>query len=909
MPKFDYKTFLEMTGRGGGPIQALGTAYGMPSCLINLTAEALAILPSPVLNSIRGSTANGANRADDVIKAASAKLRWLTGIIEYDTEDGTFRFVSDSSKNGIDKDEGSALGDIGAFVGAMAGFTGRLYNNYQTTQAQIDSIKECLSTYNDYLGYSGSNSIDKRLELAGISPAKYQELLDQQYGIEKEDLRDALKFKLDCLTMMKKIDQEMAARLSNPSLEPEFAPEYIDIVSGTNLKYEVSAAIPVKKEIFRLAFKPPVSKKGKFILSRDGMYYDSQIDGIIPALLEIEAKALRDNKETSWKLEHDPNIGGRGLGLTSNDLKSYVKTILDPNLIDDSNFLQNYYSQDNLLLDLIGQKNRKIYDVSAQIQSYTLSGLSQLLISNLRQVMFSETSHYLEKINKRKKQIELAVKMPSIYGANIFYTPGKVPINDFSYLEGINFDVDIQNQKRLVIDQADVSSVVLPLTVKYTKQIDNSEEVSLDHLLISNVGFGSIVTNAEGDNSQNLSVTDQVVTDGLIALYNYLAVGIESPSSSDWLLHNSSEKGTRLNGQLVGTNSNDMFDLGAGIVYLDGITKHSIASPTTPSGVGSFIKLPAEPEFQDLLYSARGCTIDTWMHIPELDGENYGFGVDYDISGLYRIILANENTGIASNVSPQENINQMRSLDGTNTVKGFLFGLTRDRRITQSLPPSNNTHDNTIEYASLFIAPTQSFDSSSAGFISRSFTVSNTCDSNSGWLSMKFPIWSSVEGVSLSSAGREFVHVAVTMSPESDTISMYCDGVLLTTSGYMNVFGIDPTRQSIDIPSLKKNNSFEYNSSSMSSIDSEDLNSGPKLDTYFTPWILGGGYTDGNLNGNFMGGTYGGIISGLKGYLGSTKFYSRALSSDEILSNYNANREFFKNIDVPNEMWEPILIE
>jgi hypothetical protein len=104
--KFDAKTFFELTGKGGGPVAALGTAFGMPSCLINLTAEALAILPSPILRAIRGSTANGASRADDVIKAITAKLRFGWGIIEYDTEDGMFRFVSDSSKNGLDKDEG-----------------------------------------------------------------------------------------------------------------------------------------------------------------------------------------------------------------------------------------------------------------------------------------------------------------------------------------------------------------------------------------------------------------------------------------------------------------------------------------------------------------------------------------------------------------------------------------------------------------------------------------------------------------------------------------------------------------------------------------------------------------------------------------------------------------------------------
>jgi hypothetical protein len=56
-----------------------------------------------------------------------------------------------------------------------------------------------------------------------------------------------------------------------------------------------------------------------------------------------------------------------------------------------------------------------------------------------------------------------------------------------------------------------------------------------------------------------------------------------------------------------------------------------------------------------------------------------------------------------------------------------------------------------------------------------------------------------------------------------------------------------------------------------------------------------------------MGGEYGGIISGLRGFVGGVKFYLRPLSNEEVLNNYNASKNFFKNIDVPNLMWEPIV--
>jgi hypothetical protein len=908
MAQFDVRTFFELTGKGGGPVQALGTAFGMPSCLINLGAEALAILPTPILNSLRGSTANGVNRADDVIKAFSAKLRNLTGIIEYDTEDGTFRFVSDSSSNGIDRNEGGLLGALGGFVGALgaaAGFAGRLYNNYNTTVAQINAIKDCIQSYNDYAGYAGSFAADERVRLATESPAKYQEILNYQFGSEQQDLQNALQFKLDALLLLQNIDRTIGQRLANPNLEPVFTDDYSQFTSGTSLKTASPSATGPVEEIFRLTFGPPISKQGKFILSKDGLYYDSQTSGIIPALLEVETNKSKLPIELNWKLEFDSNLGGRGKPTTLDGIKSYVNTILDPNILDDSQFLQNYYSQDLLFQDLVGQKNRRIFDVSSQIRDLEIESASQLLIANLRQVMLSETSHYLSKINKRKKQIELAVKMPVIYGKGALYEPGKIPINDFSYLDGINFELDIQKQKTLILNQADVSGVILPLVVKYTQQIDHSDQTQLDHLLISNIALGGIVSNPSGTLTNNLSINNPVIEDSLICLYNYLSVDIDSPSSTSFNLFNSSKVGNKLNGQLVGKSPSSIFDTGLGVVYLHGITKHSNDNPTVPSSVGSYIKLPSQPEFQDLLYNKNGFTFETWVHVPQLDGEYYGFNDNYDISGLYRLILANENTGLQGN--QQGNILQLNRDNGTDSVKGLIFGFTRDRRITLNQTPSNDTHDNKIENACLFLAPTQSFNSSSIGFISRSQEIGDTCyNATGGWHNMKYPIWNTTNGVSLSSCGKEFCQIAVTLLPNANEIKMYCDGKLLTTSSYTSVFGINPLQELPKIPSLKKNNSFEYNTSSMSSVNVTDLKYGPKLDTYFTPWVLGGGYTDGMQQGNFMGGQYGGIISGLKGYLGSTKFYSKALNEKEILQNFNATRNFFKNIDVPNLMWEPI---
>lgn len=884
MALFDTKTFFELTGKGTNPVTALGTAFGMPSCLLNLTNDVLSLLPSPILRSIRGSSSNGANRADDVIKALSAKLRYLTGIIEYDTEDGVFRFVSDTSEYGVDKNEGGTLNAIAGFVGALgaaAGFAGRMYNNYLTTAAQIDSIKDCIQSYSDYLSYTGGAAAKAKAELAKLDPSKYDKLLNDTFGVSKEEIEDALDFKIRATQLTTSIDSILSSRLHNPSLEPEFTGDYASIISGTILRVEPKVAT-TKEEVFRLEYGPPISVNGRFLLSVDGIYFDSQTSGIVPALVELEERKVALKKESLWDLTQDPNLGGRGIPSTTEELKYYVNTILDQNIIDDSASLQPYYQKDDILINLIGQKNRRIYDLSGQIGDMVNNNQSQLLIANMRQVLLSETSHFLSKINKRKKQIELAVKIPVLYGKGSLYKVGEIPVNDFSYLEGINFLVDVQKQRSITLNQADVVGVVLPLTVKYIENINKSNTLTIDHLLINSMRFGEIITTASGVSGANISLNKSIVTDGLIAVYNYLKFSVETPSSTSYTLHNSSNLGDRLNAQLVGSSIQQVFPDGIGIPYL-----HSVSS-------GNYIKLPPRVEFQDLLYSNKGATFETWVHLPRIDNETYGFGEGYQSSGLYRLLLANENTGLQSGVSAQSDILNLMLDNGNNTVKGLVIGFTRDRRITQGLQPSNNTSDNPVEDACLFIAPTQSYDNSSVGFISKSYYMNSDCVGDAGWFSMTYPLWDTSKGVCLSSCGVEFCHIAITFDPPNNRISMYLDGTLLTTSSISNTFGINPTYQSINIPTLKKDNSFEYEV-------------GPKLDTYFTPWIIGGGYTDGNPNGNFMGGTYGGIHSGLRGYVGSTKFYSRPLYPDEINLNFTVGRSFFKNIDMPNLMWEPII--
>ena len=883
MPTFDLKTFAQVTGQGGGLATALGTSFGVPSCIMNMANELLSLIPSNVLGGIRSNVSIGRNAADSVTKALSAKLRQLTGIIEFDTEDGIFRFVSSSSEMGGDNE--SALGATLGFIEQAAAFGSEIYSNVQTVQAQIDSITDCIGKFTDYLKFSGDNAAAQR---AGLSEEDFLAGITNVYAVDIQQAEGANAFILAADETLANIDAILAARAADPSLEPTVADEEVEVL----------------EEIFRLDAGPPKSIKGKFILSVDGLYYDSQTDGVIPALTELVQRDRARPKESDWKLEYDPSLGGRGTPTTVDDLNSYFNTILDPNVIDDSTYLLEYYTKDNLLQNLIGQKNRRVYDVSANIETQVYDGAAQIIIDNLKQVMISEATHFLSKINKRKKQIELAVKMPVWHGRGQVYAAGEVPVNDFSYLEGINFMMDISQQRKITLDQADVTGVVLPIETRFTQQIDSNDPVVLSHLLLANIPIGVTISNEPASGGPTIAATEAISEDGLIALYNYLTVQTSETSGVDYGAFNSSDKGTSYNAKLVGDVSS-VLQLGLGVAYMEGVAMPSATNQETIERTGSYMKLPQKKEFQDLVYARSGATFETWTHVPALDSQDYGFNINSDVSGLYRLLLANENVGLGPNVSAQGSILNMELDRGSAVSRGMIFGFTRDRRFTQTTSPSNNEVENSTDNLCLVLAPTQAYDSSSAGFINKR---DDNCLSTSSWHGMVVDVWDTIGGVSLSAVGREFCQISLTLDPRANEVTMFMDGVSLATSSYDDVFAVDPKKETPKIPSIVPDEAFEYGPGSVNINSAASVKNGPKLDDYFTPWILGGGYTDGNPSGHFMGGEYGGKVSGLKGYMGCTKFYSRPISPTEVLSNFTATKNFFKNIEVPNLMWEPLNI-
>lgn len=896
MAPFDVKAALSVAGQGGGVVGAVGAAYGVPSCLMGLASDVLNALPTNVLFGMKGNMESGVGLADDVIKSISARLRNMFGIIEWDSEEGGFTFISAASKNGYDNNSLGFLGELGAFIEGAAALGGALYANYNLAVNQINAIQDCIRSYRDYLKISGGDPSNY------LDPVAFENYINNQYGLEKARYQDAELFIASATAQIQAIDDIITARLDDPSLEPLFSCDALPFLSGTSYATNCLKPDEVPQEIFRLVYGPPRSTFGQFVLSNDGIYFDSQSSGISPALTYLSDKKNLLNKGDAWKFAQDPSLGGRGDSFSTRDLQLYVNTTLDPNIIDESFLVSPFYEKDGFLQELINNKSKRIYDLSAQIDELETDNAPASVIFNQRQALISENASLQEKVNKRKKQIELAVKLPQAYATRALegkygYAPGEIPVNDFSYLAGANLSLDLQKQKALSFSQVEIDGLVSPLQLSTTYVVSkgNTRNSSVEHLIISELGDGAIIYDGSSVSSTNaviLPAESFIATDSIIAMYNFLETNIEDPSSTSFTVRNAVSLTDEKYAQLVGNSQDEIFKRGLGIPFLKGITKHSTSNPTQVSALGSYIKLPNIKEFNDLLYNQNGATIDFWIHMPNLNCVSGGYN-DGPVSSLFRLVLSNENTGYEG--TAPGGIESYTNNFGTQAVRGLMMGFTRDVRITSEQQASMTS--NPVAQSAFFIAPTQSTSLSSIGFINRSSFDNDVCVSGYRYHSMIQKINEPANGLYLSACENEFCHVAVTLDRFTDSIKFYLDGALITTSSMSYVFGT-PKYTMPNLPTFKKSNSFKYVASALNSGAPDSLKAGPSLDRYFTPWIVGGGYTDGMYQyGNFLGGQYGGIKSGLNGHIGSLKFYSKALAGEDIYENYRAQRGFFKNID------------
>ena len=692
---------------------------------------------------------------------------------------------------------------------------------------------------------------------------------------------------------------------------------------------------------------PPISKFGKFILTETGIYFDSVSGGLeIPSNMEelVQCSTIVPEDSLKWMFEYNPNCGGRGDSVTLKEFNEWANTLFDLDAdvsgLDTNSEILSYYDQDSFLGDIIGQKNRHIYELSSYVTELINDpsyGEDSSLVVNQRQALLAAISVHEDKIKRRKKQIQVGVVLGG-------FELGKIPINDFSFLDESILDVSKGVQSKLAFNPGEVSGIVLPINVKYgISKKETLGEVYLNHLIVPTIGKGAIISSPssilDGSSSQLLSLVDSIATDDLIACYNFLNGNLqEEPDSLVYDILNTAETGTKYNAQLVASSFDYAYPSGVGFAHFGGICSFfSGANPKStyyldpPSAQYlqsayrplSYMMLPPRmPDFDSLLYRNSGFTLDCWIHVPTLTSSGYdAWDESYESSSMHRIIFGNENRGGDFTVTDAERLELNQDY---NSVKGLLVGFTRDRRFTKSLPPSNENGENPVdEDLKFYIAPTRSINTSSVTFIPKgALTCFKDSTEPQRYLGAVVDVTGPVATTSaLGDCSSSFKHLSITCDPSGEgRVVVYSDGVEVHSQNYINTFGFT---KSPNIPSPLDSSSFSYKNIFKTSLAENSVTYTPTAvyqDDFWnwaapgaaglTPWIIGGGYTDGMTNVefgcgtdtsegmNFLGSKEGGLRSGLNGFIGSFKLYKRAISAAEVAQNFKAQKGFFKNIEL-----------
>jgi hypothetical protein len=829
--KKEFSSYTNSFGTATGVINEpdifknINTLYGVPMCALDIVKSALIrLLPSSFLNNISNKFQDGFTNASKSMNAKVQGSFLQNGLFKYNPDTGRFEWAENDGLLGTD--DLGFLGEMSLKLAEIQGNVAFYANSINGTLNQIDDFLNCIGKY---LAWESSKSEYNNVNSI-FGPVLF---LEDQLAKDADFLKSIAEGQ-EAVTL------ELKAREENPFLEPLV------------LEGDIKDPSP-----FRLVYGPPKSTTGQFLLSIDGIYYDSQKGGI--PFVDYDSSSFLSassipSKDKEWELNFSPNLGGKGDSISFKTIDEYRDTIFSLDVIDNSPSMKEIYSTDALLNKLEGQRNLEIGKLNSAISELLLTyAEDSALVVNSRQSLHSVSSKYSEKISKRKKQVELYVK----------YSPGyvkgdSIPVNDFSFITNSIVAPEIDKQKKLVFMQGELDGVILPVAPKYVKAADSSKVSSFSHLFVGDIGSGEISFISDHDSS-TLNITnlnDSIVTDKLIAVYNFLDSTIGTKKTSYNL---KDYKTVNYNGignfaQLVGTGS-DVYVSGLTIPKLDGIVSDS------------YMLLQDSNEFRDMAYKKDGFTIDFWTHIPDITSSGSWLDKSYR-----RVLLSCDNVG--GDVTNYQSSSLIPS-KGSNSVRGLQIGFATHRQLAKGLEYSTvDAENDPANQLVFYVAPTQSYGPSSVGFINKVDGYGCVTSANDLY-SLVIDTSATTSGVMFNDASGEFINISLTVDPLNDLVKVYVDSVEIASQDINSTFGI-PAGHTLQVPSPIKENSY-------------NPYSGPVINpSLLTPWVVGSSFVDNLLS----------LDSGYKAHIGSLKFYSKSLNSSEVLKNYNAQQGYFKNIAV-----------
>ena len=840
-----------------------------------------------------------------------------------------------------------------------------------------------------------------------------------------------------------------------------------------SLKAQVSGVFTEVNPIFDLEFGPPISTDNRFVLSRDGLYYNSRTSKV-PQVTPYPVSS------DMWNLQYPSNRGGRGLSFTEEDGKSTVNTIfdLDAEYNRENPRLLNFMKYDDILQQFKDDKQSHMTEVSGYISEILANGYgaTDSLVQSYVAQLGAVASIYDGKIKKRTRQLVIA----SIYGRDsfvvtdrqhplgeglffkflppqgkafeymldfadlpndtksyIFFTLEggqtllydtkkkkvvenadqynilgrvgtwkeipRIPINDFSYLK--QSDIPLRVQKNITLFSEDLDSVIAPYQATYVVAPTNIPVRTEGTLAVEPIGLGDWVhRQTSGSLSATTplykSLTDDIVSKGLLICYNFLDPdAVTQPSGTLYALNNAAEGSNRLDGKLVGYDKSMVFPSGVGQMYCMGTIFDEQASQSNlwEPVKGSYVRLPNRTKDYDILspnipykgvrpldnlfYSQEGVCLDFWAYVPNVHR-------DMTDTHRYRLAFANENSGptpsiynSAATQSPTSNGAGITA-GGTNMNRtiGMIMGW-RDRG-----SPDNTTaagHAWTTSGLEFCISPTvgqnQSYPTTPDTGWGHSVCIAERWQPSAGispqrnqvtQVGMYIPSGDVGTGYMVTTSGfgiqdvsSGYHHINISFDYLQDKVNFNFDGELLATSALTDVIGGAPSN-TVSPTAVKIKRDFESDKIFFNDPTTESFLGNTVYDErctpervafpVYTPWIIGGGYTDNipkipgtsfkpqgflgsNANNTWQGTQQGDALSsirvpdnstgafypvgqhqpplsaskggtnparkiprsGLDGYIGSFKIYSRPLTTTEAKRNYDSQKGFFHNILLP----------
>ena len=740
-------------------------------------------------------------------------------------------------------------------------------------------------------------------------------------------------------------------------------------------------SVDASEPIFDLVYGPPMATTNRFVLSEDGIYYDSRSGGI-PS---IYTERITSNY---WKLQFGANKGGRGVEYSDEQYNKFSETIFSDSFTDTNNKVKSFYLHDDILNSYDQDRKLQLQDVSGTIVDLMASGYaaSSAMVKNYQEAIGSVSYAYDEKIKVRKKQLQLAalfgpyevtdessplgpghflerVTVPvvsrlPICGSDISGTTqfddetppdrrgdivfsglnvhseinlnaiDRIPINDFSYLKLSSLIPSISVQERFTLMSSDLDDVINPYPPTYLTEPEKGISI-IPEFAINSLGENKWV-DASGDNFLSSltpalrNLDDEVITSNLLCSYNFLdPLSVVTAPEHKFLVRNHAQTSTALNAKLVGSASS-IFVSGLSIPYLNGTlvdasAKYGLRYASIPKG--SYVRLPSNirndevyPQsdpLDNLMYSESGWSFDFWTYTPSLSST-----LTYD--HRYKVIISNENNG-----------------DSAVPTKGMMVGF-RDRGFPGTAPSG-------LEFVILGTEPSDAVSWGKSAVIGSELSgVGSTIDCYTERGVVIGLDTSTVSGKNILNSNTEFTHYNVSHNVASDVITVVLDGEFLASATASTAFGTKKNSP-LNLPGRISTTSYQDGTGQWG----EKLYTRHQYPSFpvFTPWVIGGGWTDNiyessqinktpagflgaNTNAGYFNQSFtpnkGGFIgqhtntssipglagysvgaftsnykiprSGLEGFVGSFKVYTSPLNTEEVLVNYKAQQAYFKNI-------------